>query len=302
MRSAIIFIPFACFLCSDALAQELRCDIKINTPKLQVADPAVFKTLESSIYEFMNNRKWTSDVFESLERIECQFVITITEEQGPDQFLAQATIVSNRPVFNSDYKTMLLNHSDKDWQFRYAQFQPLEFNEATHLSNLTSMLAFYAYIIIGLDYDSYGQDGGAPFYKKAQVIVDNAQDKNSVPEKGWKPYESNRNRYWLLENLQSSKYGTFRNSLYRYHAKGLDYMYQDRDMAAKVITGALNVMQQLQNSYPNTPIIQAFFSAKSDELVSIYQGAAAPEKIKAVNLLTKLDPANGNKYQTILKR
>ncbi len=280
------------------LAQELNCKVQIITPKLQLTDPAIFKTLETSINEFMNNRKWTDDVFQPFERIECQILITITDEISNDHFKAQVNIQSSRPVYNSDYKTVIFNYSDKDWEFRYSAYQPLEFNENAHLSNLTSLLAFYAYVIIGMDYDSFSPLGGTPYFLKAQTIVNNAQN---VPERGWKAYDGTRNRYWLIENLTNTKYDMYRQAFYKYHLKGLDHMYDNRSSATKVILECLKDLEKVYDRYPNIMILQLFFNAKADELVDILRGAPQTDKIRAVNLLTKLDAANTARYREVLK-
>jgi len=284
-------------------AQELNCQVQVITPKLQTADPKIFKTLETSIYDFMNSRKWTSDIFEPEERIECSILINITEELSIDKFKAQVSIQSSRSVHNSSYNSVVINHVDKDWVFQYAEYQPLEFNENVFISNLTSMLAFYAYFIIGMDYDTYSLKGGTPYFTKAQAIV------NSIPPNlgkdeapGWKPFDGNRNRYWIVENLLKSRYEPFRSVAYKYHLQGLDMMYENPKVARQVITSALKTLKEPVEENPNAMIVQLFFNAKAEELVNIYSGASPPEKAAIVQLLNQLDPTNKQKYQQIMKK
>lgn len=298
MRRFVLFFSIILLTGQFLKSQELNCSVQVITPKLQTADPAIFRTFENAVYEFMNNRNWTDDQYTNTERIECKLIITISEELSSDRFRANATLQSIRPVYNSDYKTVLFNYVDKEFEFTYSEYLPLEFNENAHLSNLTSLLAYYAYVMVGIDYDSYGKNGGTPFYLKAQSIINNAQN---VTERGWKSYESVRNRYWLIENLINAKYSTYRSCLYEYHRLGLDKMYDDRNGSTKTITNSLEKMNTLNNDNPNLMAIQLFFNAKSDELVSIYSGAPPTEKTKAINILTRLDAANSEKYLNILK-
>ncbi len=294
----LIFLFFSLLFIPSVFAQELNCEVQILTPQLQMTDPAIFKTLEGAMQEFMNNRKWTDDAFQPIERIDCKLIITISKELSNDHFLATANIQSSRPVFNSDYQSVMLNYADKDWDISYSAYQPLEFNENANLSNITSMLAFYAYIIIGLDYDSFSEKGGDPYFLKAQSIVTNS---SNVAQKGWKAFDGTRNRYWLIENLTNSKYDAFRKAYYQYHFAGLDHMYDNRNSATAEVLKALYTIEKVYDRDPNIMIIQLFFNAKSDELIEIMRGASQSDKIKAVNLLSKLDAGNSEKYRNILK-
>lgn len=296
LKNLVVFIFIS--LSIQTFSQELNCNVKVIYPNLQTSDPKIFSTLEKAIYEFMNNRKWTTDNFSQTERIDCSLLINITEENGSDKFKAQVTIQSSRPVFNSSYKSTLFNWVDKDWNFQYAEFQPLEFNENSNISNLTSMLAYYADIIIGFDYDSFSLKGGTTYFQKAQKVVNNAQN---TSEPGWKSYENLHNRYWLVANLLDSKFDAMHTVYYKYHREGMDNMYENADDARKTITTSLNMLNKIHDDNPNSMIMQVWFSSKADELVNIYSGATPTEKTAAVNLLAKLDPSNSVKYQNILK-
>lgn len=276
----------------------MQCEVQVLTPQLQTTDPAVFRTLETAIFEFMNNRRWTSEQFQPSERIQCKLIFTISREISSDRFEANVTFQSSRPVYNSDYNTVVFNHRDNDWEFQYTQFQPLEYNENAWLGNLTSMLAFYAYIMIGLDFDTFSDKGGTPYFLKAQNIVTMGQ---SVGERGWKSYESLRNRYWLAENLNAAKFANYRSAFYNYHMRGLDKMYDDRKAATEAITQSLEMLDAVNKSNPNSMIMQLYFVAKSEELLSIFEGVPKPDKVNAINILTRLDAANAQKYQRLMR-
>lgn len=297
MKKYFFLLTLLC-IAVTGYAQELNCTVKVITAQLQTADPKIFQTLQKSIYEFMNNRKWTNDNFSTNERIECSILINITQEISSDKFGAQITIQSNRPVFSSGYNSTVLKWADKDFQFQYAEYQPLEFNENTYLSSLTSVLAYYAYTIIGFDYDSFSPSGGTVYYQKAQNIVNAAQ---STSEPGWKSYESIRNRYWLINNLLNTKFENVRIAMYKYHREGLDKMFENPDQGRKAITESINLLNKTNDDSPNSMILQVLLQAKSDELVNIYSKATPQEKSNAVQVLSKLDASNSSKYQAIMK-
>ncbi len=283
-------------------AQELNCKVQVIVPKLQTADPKIFKTLETSIFEFMNNRKWTNDIYSSHEKIDCSILINITNELSSDKFSAQMTVQASRTVFSSSYNTVTFNYIDKDCVFEYVEYQPLEFSETQYLTNLTSMLAFYANIILGLDYESFGSHGGSPYLQKAQEIVNNVPPNISSSEApGWKAFESTRNRYWMIENLLNQKYDAFRNAYYEYHLQGFDIMYENLQLGRSKVFACLKMLETIHSEYPNSFLLALFFSAKADELVLLFTNAPPTDKTKAVQLLSKLDATNISKYTKILK-
>lgn len=281
-----------------AQAQELQCQVSVLTPGIQIADPAIFSTLETAMFEFINNRKWTDDNFNPDEKIECTLILSITEELGNDRYRGNATIQSSRPVYNSDYQTLLFNFNDRDWEFSYVQFQPIEFQDNIFLNNLSALLAYYAYTVIGFDYESFAERGGNPYFLKAQNIVTLAQN---TSEKGWKSFENLRNRYWLIENLLNPRFKNFRSAFYNYHLNGLDRMYENRDLATETITSTLQILNSINQQNPNSMIIQLFFNAKSQELQNIYSDVPKAQKTTAVNLLMRLDAGNADEYQKLLK-
>jgi hypothetical protein len=294
-----IFSVFFFILSSSILrAQELNCSVQVNSDQIQTSDKKVFETLQTSIFEFMNNRRWTNDQYLNQERIECSILINITERISSDQFKATIQIQSRRPVYKASYNTPIFNFLDNDFEFRYVEFQPLEFNETQFTTNLTSVLAYYAYVVIGMDYDSFSLEGGSPYFQKAQLVVNNAQ---SSSEKGWKAYENVRNRYWITENLLNPSFRPLRAAYYKYHRQGFDLMTENKDNARAAITESIEMLRKVQADKPGSVLMQLFFVAKSEEIVSVYTQAFPDEKNKVVNALNQIDPANANKYAEILK-
>ncbi len=286
-----------CIWSNLAAAQELKCIVKVNTPKLQTADPKIFQTLQKSIFEFMNNRKWTDDPFETAEKIECSIIINITSELGNDEYGATITLQSNRPAFNSSYTTTLLNFNDKDFVFQYVEYQPLEFNENNPTNNLTSTLAYYAYMILGIDYDTFSSKGGTAMYDKAKAIVVAMQNEKYD---GWKPYEKNlKNRYWLNESYTNSRYDNLRVMLYQYHRLGIDVLYSDASGGRAVIMNCIKTIEKSYDENPNLLFLTVFLNAKADEMVGVFSEGTPQEKVQAQTILTKCDPINSQKYKKI---
>ena len=291
-----LFLTLFIFLSCCCFAQELNCSVQVLTPAIQ-GDKHIFETLQKSIYEFMNNTRWTKDNFKNDERIECSILMNVSDRVN-DDFKATIQIQSRRPVYKSSYNAVLINYIDQEFQFRYIESQALEFSETTYLSNLTSVLAYYAYIVIALDYDTFSMNGGTPYYQKANAIVNNAQNDQSV--KGWQSFESQRNRYWMVYNMLDPVYAPIREYMYKYHRLGLDVMSQNKDQGKGVIAENMTLLQKAYRDRPASFSLQMFFSAKGDELVNIFSGGTPEEKTKVVNILNEIDPANSNKYQKIL--
>lgn len=277
-------------------AQELNCNVKVLSAAIQGSERSVFTTLETAIKEFMNNTRWTNDNFKQDEKIECNITINVTTRNSTDEFEANIIVQSRRPVYKTSYNTILINYQDNDFTFKYTPFQPFEFNENTFGTNLTSVLAYYAYIIIGLDYDSFSLEGGTPYYQKAQTIVNNAQN---AADKGWKAFEGSKNRYWLAENLANSNFKMMRSCIYNYHRMGLDLMNADTELGRKNIAAALDGLMKVHNIAMGSFLMQIFFLAKADEVVNIFSIAASDVKSKLTPLLNTIDPGNGTKYEKL---
>lgn len=284
--------PFSLF------CQELNCSVQIISPQLQnTADKKIFETLQQSIFEFMNNRKWTNDVFQQEEKIECSMIITVTEKPSSDEFIASLQVQARRPVYKTSYNSLIVNIVDKSFSFKYVEYQPLEFSESSFMSNLTSVLAFYGNMIIGTDYDSFSMDGGSPYFQKAQTIASNAQ---SSGFSGWASNED-RNRYWIVENILNSTFKPLRECMYKYHRTGLDLMAEDVAIGRANVLQALQLLKRVQESKPNSYSLQLFFLAKSDEIVNLFSLAEPAEKTKVFELLNEIDGANSVKYDKIMQ-
>ncbi|MEZ4887732.1 MAG: DUF4835 family protein [Chitinophagales bacterium] len=299
-RNIGIFFLLILFTTGKIVAQELNAKVVVQTPKLQLADPKIFKTLENDIAEFLNTRKWTNDSYQTQERIDCSFLITISEELAANRFNAQIIVQSDRPVYSSSYNTVMLNYQDKNWTFEYTEFQPLEYNDNAYLSELTAVLAYYTYIIIGLDYDSFSPEGGNPYFLRAQSIVNNAQNARNK-SKGWTAFDGNQNRYWLIENLMSNKFKNLRKAYFDYHLNGLDMLSSNQKNARTAINNALKLIQQVNQNTPNSMAVDIFVQAKSNEILDIFASdeVGPPEKSGAYNAMIKIDPANKPKYKKI---
>lgn len=280
---------------------ELKCQLTVNAQKVSGVDPSVFQTMQTALSEFMNNKSWTTDQFAPEERIECSMFINIEGSTAQDVYAASITVQLSRPVFNSSYNSPIFNFIDKDCILTYAQNQPLDFNVNQYQSNLTSILGFYAYLLIGLDYETQSKGGGTKYFTMAEQIMNNVPS-NSPDAKGWRPFDSQRNRYWLINNLQASKYELFRAALYEYHFKGMDNFYDKPALARQNILSALDKLARIaKDGNPNNMLLAVFFQAKSDEIVNVFSGADMTEKAKAITTLRSADPSNSAKYDKLLK-
>ncbi|RXQ96178.1 DUF4835 family protein [Ancylomarina salipaludis] len=282
----------------NANSQELRCNIQVVSQQIQGTNKQVFRTMQTAIYEFVNTRSWTDHIYDQDEKIECNILINLTDQISSDEFKGTMQIQARRPVFNSSFNTVLLNFKDDDIHFKYAEYQALEYNETTTPGSLTALLAFYANIIIGLDYDSFALEGGTPYFTRAESIVNKMQN---AKYPGWKSFESKSNRYWLIENILNNSYRPVRECIYRYHRLGLDRMADKLTDGRSEIAESLRLLQKAHRAKPGSFILQIFFDAKADELVKIFTESFNDEKKRAYNILSDIDPANLTKYKKILK-
>lgn len=279
-------------------AQEIISSVTINTPKLQTADPKIFKSLKTALEEFLNNRKWTDDAYDPAEKIEMNVIITIDEELSQTSFKAQLTIQASRPAYNSAYNSVLFQYLDKDFYFNYGEFEVLDFTEGQFSSNLTSTIAYYAYVVLGMDYDSFSELGGEKYLNKALDIV------NAVPRgaaKGWTMQEGDRNRYWLIENLTNVRMQTFRRAMYQYHLLGLDRLSKEETRADGItaIEKALSMVRDANQAYPATMLVQLFVNAKRDEILNIFTVADLKTRRKIYEYMVKLDGTHAGDYQKL---
>lgn len=278
-------------------AQELNCQVSIVSQQVQgTVEKQVFEQMQKIVFEFMNNTKWTKDLYTQQERIDCSILINVTQKLSTDEYLGTIQIQSRRPVYKSSYYSPLFNYIDENFQFRFQQFTQLEFNLNTFQNNLTSVLAFYAYVVIAMDYDSYSPLGGTQYWQMAQTIVNNAQ---TTSEKGWKSSEGTKNRYWLIENQLQPVFQGIRDCNYKYHREGLDIMSDKVDQGRANILSSLDLLIPVYNNRPASFNMQIFFNAKGDELVNVFSKGLPEEKSKAVEKLMLVDPANTTKYLKI---
>lgn len=293
----IVVLVFIGMLSFGVQAQEFQCAVQVVSPSIQGSNKKVFETLQKAIMEFMNNQKWTDDVFKPEERIDCNIMINVAEMISMDEFKATIQIQARRPVFNSSYHTVLFNHQDQDLHFRYVEFEPLIYNPNNFDSNLVAVLAYYAYIMLGMDYDSFQPNGGSPYYQQAEQIVSRAQ--NAV-QSGWKSFENQRNRYWLIENILNEYHRPLRSCMYNYHRRGLDRMSEKPEEGRAQILKSIEDLRKVHRQKPGSFYMQVFFTAKADELVKIFEESFSMEKGRAVEVLQEVDPSNNKKYEKLL--
>lgn len=287
---------------STASTQDFFTTVTVNTPKIQTADSKVFRNLETAIEEFMNSRDWISDNFDPEERIELNIIINIDNELSLTEFEGQMTIQASRPIYNSGYNSILFQNLDKQFKFTYGEFERLDFSENQFTSNLTSVLAFYAYLILGMDYDSYAEMGGTEHLQKALNIL------NAVPRgayDGWAADNGvvNRNRYWIIENLLSPRMQDMRRAMYQYYMLGLDRVGQESEIEKGLgsILAALDVIKAANQSNPGTMWVQLFTDAKREEIVNLFQVADFNTKRKVYDAMVRLDGTHADDYKVLLK-
>lgn len=300
MRNLLCTLFTVMILIPVTYGQELNCTVDLNDQKIQTQQREIFRELQSAMSQFINNRKWTDDSFEPEERINCAIYITLEERIGETNYRGRAQIQVTRPVYGSSYETVLLSYIDRSFDFEYKPGLQLQYNDNTYVNNLTSMLGYYAYIIIGTDYDSFSELGGEPYFVQAQNIVNNA---SSSGQRGWDGFsdKDRRNRYWLVENLLNSQMAPYRTGFYKYHRQGLDMFLADPNASRDVMISYLEDIQKANRVKAGTILVNSFFDAKEQELINFFKDATPEQKKKAVILLAKLDPTNTSNYQTIMQ-
>lgn len=279
-----------------ANGQELNCKVTVNADQIQTSDRGIFKDMERGIANFMNTRKWTTDTYKSYERINCGIFLNISRMPSIGSFVASAQITVARPSFNTNYETVLFNFADREWEFEYIESLPLEYNDNAYINNLTSMLAYYAYIIIGMDSDSFSERGGDPYFQKALTVVNNAQSSNRP---GWQSIGSNRNRYNLIENINNPQMAELRKNTYKYHRLALDTFDKAPDESRQTILTVLKNIKNVWQIYPNSIFIISFFDTKANELVNIFSEGNLGVRREAFDILSAIDPKR-NIYQKII--
>lgn len=284
---------------NEVSAQELTAEVTITTPKLQETDPVVFKTLERDLKEFLNQTHWTDDEYKAFEKIDCNFSINITSELGNNTFKADIALKAIRPVYGSEYKTVLINHVDRDVTFLYQEFQPIEDGTEFFKDNLSAVFSYYVELILGLDAGSFAPDGGAEHFQIAQNIINQIPSAISEADKGWQSLNRKTTRYWIMENLLSPRFVSFNEAWYNYHRKGLDIMASNPTQAVATMVDALSEIDRTNKAYPNSIGILMFLTAKSDEIVAVMKNGTRTQQTAVYDIMRRLDPANTGKYNAI---
>ena len=305
MKSSISIMLLLCFNCA-AYTQELQARVSVNAQRVGTnIDKNTFTSLQTQLTNLLNTRKWTDNVFQAQEKIQSNFQNNIESATSDNIYKATLTVQSARPVFNSAYQTSLINFQDADFTFKYVQLQPLEFNENRVqgtdplTGNLTAVFAYYVYMILGFDYDSFSPKGGEQFFQKAQNIVTNAPEARNIT--GWKSFDGQRNRYWLAKNITDARFNILHDIIYDYYRSGLDYMYEDEATARSSVLQALSKLQAFNQDNPNTMVAQFLVQGKSQELAGIFKKADPLIRSRAAEILSKVDIANTAFYKQELK-
>lgn len=296
----LTLMPFA------GLAQELQARVTVNAALVSTqVDKKVFQTLQTGLTNFLNNRKWTKETFQQQEKISCNFLITIKQTVSENVYKASLVVQAARPVYKSNYQSPLINYQDETFSFKYVEYQPIEFNENrisgsdALVSNLSATMAYYVYLILGLNFDSFAQRGGDPYFQKVQLIINNAPEARDI--EGWRAFDGQRNRYWLMENLTNNRYALVHDAIYNYYRLGLDQMYDNEEEGRGGIMNAINLLNTLNSDISNTMVVPFFFQGRSGEIVKIMKKAQPDMKARAREMLGKMDVTNANLYKQELK-
>ena len=299
-----VFYLFFCLLPGLASSQEIQARVDILTNKISSqVDRRVFQTLQSGLTNFINSRKWTTDVFQPAERIQCSFLLTLSQDLGNNTYRGSLTIQAARPAYNTTYVSPLLNFQDDNLIFKYVEFQPIEFNENRVqgsdplVANLTATIAYYINVILGLDYTSFSLRSGDVYFQKAWNIVNNAPDAKDIS--GWKSFDGLRNRYWLAENLNNNRFTLFHDALYAYYRTGIDVLFENEEAARNGILNALSYLNTVNTENLNSMVVPVFFQGKGNELLKVFSKGTGEQKARAKELLSKLDITNLSLYRTL---
>jgi hypothetical protein len=305
-KKLIIFSLSFLLAVPAAFSQELQARVTVLSRGINsTVDKKIFTTLQTQLNNLMNSRRWTNDQFQSNEKIVCSFILSVESIQETNNYKATLTVQTARPIFNTSYQSALVNYLDADVAFKYVEFQPVEFNENrvqgtdASAANLPAIFAYYAYMILGLDYDSFSPKGGDEFYRKAQNIINNSPEGKYIS--GWKVFDGVRNRYWLNENLINTRYNIVHDAMYKYYRLGMDKLYENEAEGRKNILQSLAQLQAFNRENPNTMILQFFFQGRAQELIGIFRKGSDEEKTKLIELITELDIVNAPLYKQELK-
>lgn len=306
VKKISVFIVLVFGVTTVLQAQELQAKVTVNSQRVNnTIDRKIFNTLQTQLTNLLNTRKWTGDVYQAKEKIQCNFLVNIESMTEPNVYKAALVVQAARPTFNASYVTPLVNFQDAEFTFKYIEFQPVEFNENrvqgndALVANITATFAYYVYLILGLDYDSFSPKGGSLYFQKMLNIVNNAPEAGSIS--GWRSFDGIRNRYWLADNLNNARYNLIHDIFYTYFRTGLDFMSEKPDDARKAVLEALTRFQSFNQDNPNTMVQQFFFTNRNVELAGIFKKANATDRQRASELLSRLDISNTAFYKQELK-
>ncbi len=302
-KKRIIFFLILLFV-KELPAQEIQARLTVMANKISTqVNKNIFQTLQTSLTNFINNRRWTTDAYQPNEKIQCNFLLNVEQDLGNNVYKGRLTVQAARPIYSTTYDSPIINFMDDDVVFRYQEFQPIEFNENRIqgndpvAANLPAIFAYYINIILGFDYGSFSLRGGDPYFKKALNIVNNAPESRDIT--GWKSFENIRNRYWLAENLNNNRFALIHDALYSYYRSGMDVFYENEEQGRTGIINSLNYLNTLNTENPNSMIMQFFFQGKSTELVMVFSRANSDLKTRARDILTRIDISNNARYKDL---
>lgn len=296
MRIKILLL--ALLAAATMQAQEFNCKVSVIAPKIQSTPKRVFQSMETAITELMNTRRWTALNFSPSERIDCNMLLTVNEQSSADRFQATLQVIYSRPVYGTDYYSPVVEILDNNVQFSFLENTQIEFAPERFTNNLSSVIAFYAYFILGVDADTFSPLGGSEFYSQAQTVVSNAQN---ASESGWKAFEDQRNRYWLIDNQQQGAFRPMRQFLYDYHRNGFDQMATDLAQGRQACAAGIESLKSVHQAKPSSYNLQVLFNAKYNELVELFKGSDPQERAKVYNTLQIIDPGHINQYLEMMK-
>ncbi len=307
MKLRTIILSSLMWLALGLQAQELNCNVTVNADQIEGSNKQMFNTLQQAVSEYVNNTRWTNMTFAENERIECNMMILINSVSAENQVSAELQIQARRPVYGTTYTTPTLNFKDASFNFTYQEFDQLQYQENVFTTNLTAMLAYYCYLIIGFDSDSFARFGGTPFFQQCESIINACQTATMEESEmsGWTAFsrasDSNRNRYAIINNLMDDAFKGYREFYYEYHRLALDQMQSNVGNARARIAEKMPILQETYRARPTTYIVNAFLDTKADELVNIFQRGTSEEKKAVYDILMAIDPTRQNTYERINK-
>ena len=300
VKSILSTLFLSLLVMSFGHSQELLAKVKVIAPTLQTADKSIVTQLERNITEFLNNQRWTNDQFDVSERIRCNLILTIRKDLGNNNFSIDFAVQSSRPVFKSNYESTLINIMDRDVPIYFDPFKPLENSKETYFDNLSSIMTYYAYLIIAMDYDSFSPKGGDPYITILDNMINTMPSNARGFDSGWKPSNNNGyNRFNLLDDIKNTRMAAFRRAYYEYHRLCLDTIEKDRDNARKNLATAIEDIASADQAFQGTRLIQIFVAAKKNEIIEIFKQGTISEKLKIYTAMTQMDPSNNSEYNVL---